>query len=235
MSEPTKIISKVLPAATDIVLMIVDSNRKGPSKASLEIDLAELDPDKILKLDVEQLTNKIAPTVSSLTGDTYAPAIKGETKKIDYCLECLSKHLNTAKVLTREAIQRIEAGEPAEMVLEKVRGTVAELAGAEDDSNSVTDQEVRKLNETIRSIRKTIWNKGLELEPGSKDDLTSIYSQIDSALNQTYSVAKVKRERLVSLLEGVESKARLLKEAVKAGQTTCEGECNAEPQSTSNT
>jgi len=126
------------------------------------------------------------------------PTYKREHYDIDYCLECLEKHLQTAKVLMREAIQRKASGEPTENVLEKIRGVVEELAGAEDDSNTMIDDDVRMLNTKIRGLRKEIWRRGLSVHGGTLRDLNEVKRRIDELLEETYRVAEKKKPPQIS-------------------------------------
>jgi hypothetical protein len=119
------------------------------------------------------------------------------TKGLDYCLECCEKHLQTASVLMREALQRLEECntktncEPCclktEYILEKIRNTVKELAGAEDDTiRNTYDETVRQINNEIRMIRKTTWEKKLSVGRGTKQDLIEIKNKIDELIDKVY-------------------------------------------------
>jgi hypothetical protein len=119
------------------------------------------------------------------------------TRGLDYCLECCEKHLQTASVLMREALQRLEECntktncEPCciktEYILEKIRNTVKELAGAEDDTiRNTYDETVRQINNEIRMIRKTIWGKKLSVGGGTKGDLIEIKNKIDKLIDKVY-------------------------------------------------
>ncbi|MDI6860307.1 MAG: hypothetical protein QMC85_07415, partial [Methanocellales archaeon] len=112
--------------------------------------------------------------------------------ELDYCLECLEKHTQTAKVLMREAIQRAEAdGISSKGVQEKMRGVVEELVGAEDDSDTVTNARVRALNKRIRSLRQKIWESKATIGGGTLKDLMDIKKELDSLVEETYETAKL--------------------------------------------
>ena len=109
--------------------------------------------------------------------------------KLDYCVECCSKHSQTAKVLMREAIQRAQVGSPSDLgVLEKVRGAVEELVGFEDDSDTVKNEKVSTLNNLSRTLRKLIYAKKAEIGGGSLEDLREIKDMLDKLVDVTYQV-----------------------------------------------
>ena len=117
---------------------------------------------------------------------TEAPPPKGVS--VDYCLECAEKHLRTAKVLLREAIQRAQKhGTKHPAVLEKIRDVVTELTGCEDDTDTTLDnKKVRKLNITCRDLRKLIWNKKLSFGKATLQDLQQLYKQISQLADYIY-------------------------------------------------
>jgi hypothetical protein len=131
-----------------------------------------------------------------------------------YCLECASKHVGTAKILLREALQRAEKGEPPELVLEKVRGAYEELMGAEDDTMSVSDEGIRKLNSAIRDLRKWFFTTGAIAKP-DKNLITEAYSKIAQLNNAIYDEYARRLEKAVESMERVEAKIETLKEAIK--------------------
>ena len=131
-----------------------------------------------------------------LGGSQFRIDLPKSEEDIDYCLECIEKHLQTAKVLMREAIQRAAAGEPTEKVVEKIRGVVEELAGAEDDSDTTTDMDVRRLNSKIRALRKEIWRRGLSVRGGTLEELNEIKRKIDALVDEAYRVAELKRAQV---------------------------------------
>ncbi|TRZ51723.1 MAG: hypothetical protein D4S01_04220 [Dehalococcoidia bacterium] len=128
--------------------------------------------------------SRFAATPKSHTHLSY-----GGQSKLDYCVECLSKHSQTAKVLMREAIQRAQVGSPSDSgVLEKVRGAVEELVGFEDDSDTVKNEKVAELNSSARLLRKYIYGKGAEVGTASLEDLQEIKGLIDGLVDVTYQV-----------------------------------------------
>lgn len=116
---------------------------------------------------------------------------------IDYCLECAEKHLQTATILLKEAIQRAQqciTQNPCEPcclktpeVLEKIRDAIAELAGAEDDTNPLSNEPlVKEINNQIRLIRKDIWRKKLAFGQGKIEDITEIAERIKTLTDKIY-------------------------------------------------
>ena len=146
------------------------------------------------------------------------PIIPFNHSSIDegYCLECLHKHINTANILIREALQRFDSREPQERVIEKVRAAVAELTGAEDDSKFATGR-VAEINKRIRDLRRYIWDKGYEFEIQSRDALLEIGGKIQDILKDVYDVASEKRRQIISFVRGVEEEARRLREGLEKG------------------
>lgn len=120
------------------------------------------------------------------TGRSY----EGQTE-LSYCIECMEKHSITAKVLMREGLQRAEADTPSSPgVQEKVRGVVEELAGFEDDSDTVENERVIALNTMARSLRKYIYTTGAEIGKASVTELRKIKAMIDQLVDATYLVRR---------------------------------------------
>lgn len=113
----------------------------------------------------------------------------------DYCIECAVKHSQTAKVLMREAVQRAEAGNPhVEGVKEKVRGVIEELSGMEDDTNTVQNENVSRLNNTTRNLRKYIYSTQAEIGGADLGTLKQIKMMIDKLVEETYEVREKEEE-----------------------------------------
>jgi len=118
-------------------------------------------------------------------------SFEGQTE-ISYCLECLLKHSQTAKVLMREALQRAEAGTPRVTgVQEKVRGVVEELCGFEDDSDTLENEGVTGLNTMARELRKYIYTSRAEIGGASMEQLREIKRMVDQLVDASYMVAQV--------------------------------------------
>ena len=118
--------------------------------------------------------------------------ISATNMELDYCLQCLEKHTQTAKVLMREAIQRAEVeGISSEGVQEKMRGVIEELVGAEDDSDTLINEGVRALNNKIRALRKKIWESKATIGGGTIRDLMDTKRELDSLVEGTYETARL--------------------------------------------
>jgi len=152
------------------------------------------------------------PKLSS-AGPPPVPFVHSSTDE-GYCLECLHKHINTANVLIREALQRYDSKESQERVLEKVRAAVAELVGAEDDSKFSTGR-VAEINNKIRELRRYIWEKGYEFEVPSRDALMEIGDRVQKILKDLYDVAAERRSQIISFVKGIEEKARRIREELE--------------------
>ena len=155
------------------------------------------------------------PRVSFEVSST-PPPIPFQHSSMDegYCLECLHKHINTANVLIREALQRFDAKEPSDRVVEKVRAAVAELTGAEDDSKFATGK-VAEINRKIRDLRRNIWERGYEFEVPSREALLEIGDRVQDILKDIYNVAAERRKQVINFIRGVEEKARKLREELE--------------------
>lgn len=102
---------------------------------------------------------------------------------------CAVKHSQTAKVLMREALQRAESnGVDTEGVKEKVRGVVEELSGLEDDTTTVSSQQVIILNGASRDLRKFIYESRAEIGGAKISTLREIKTMIDQLVEATYKV-----------------------------------------------
>ena len=151
-------------------------------------------------------------SVPKIAIETSPPPLPFEhsSQSESYCLECAHKHLNTASVLLREALQRLDANEPKERVLEKIRAMVAELTGAEDDTKFGSG-EIAELNKRIRALRVKIWNAGYELEPPRREDLIALQEELKGLLNFVYDTAAKRRKAVIELLKKVEERASTLR------------------------
>jgi len=136
----------------------------------------------------EGLVARARPEQTGLQKSHTHLSYEGQSK-LDYCVECLSKHSQAGSVLMREAVQRAEAGSPSDPgVLEKVRGAVKELVGFEDDSDTVKNEKVSTLNSLSRTLRKFIYAKKAEIGGASLADLREIKDMVDKLVDATYTV-----------------------------------------------
>jgi len=151
------------------------------------------------------------PTPSSLKSHIATPPGVSEEH---YCYDCASKHLGTAKVLLREALQRAVKGEPKEAILEKVRGAYEELMGAEDDTQALSDERTKQINSMIRDIRKWFYDSGVIVST-DKNLISEALSKVDRLNNEVYAEIERRRESLKEFLTKVEEKVKELKEKVE--------------------
>jgi hypothetical protein len=131
---------------------------------------------------------------------------------------CMSKHLGTAKILTREALQRAEKGEPREAVLEKIRGAYEELMGAEDDSLSLEDERVRQLNALIRDTRKWFFDTGVIVEP-DKNKIVEALGRVSKLNDEVYSEYEKRKARLKEFIGKAKERLEQLEAKISAEST----------------
>lgn len=119
----------------------------------------------------------------------------------EYCFECMEKHLQIAKVLLGEALQRAEEkGTKHESTYERIRKAITELAGFETDTNGQANEKIQKLNSLARKLRKDVFSKKLAIGLGTKEDIADFRRSVDGMLNDVYAIiekdAKIKIMRL---------------------------------------
>lgn len=213
-SRLIKVLSKIAKPAVDMGITLYKA--RASKKETLDYDISNFDPDAILK-SVGIGNDRVLdlPTIPSIDDSIPSTPSTSTVPKVKTCLDCLNKHLNTAKVFSREAIQRFEANEPEDRVLERVRGIVEELSGAEADTNGSDDESIREINTKLRKVRKGIWASGLEIQnPKNKDELLQMRSNIEEVLNDTYTVAKAKKEEVLGLVNKIEERTKSIKETL---------------------
>jgi hypothetical protein len=135
-----------------------------------------------------------------------------------YCLTCLSKHLGTAKILIREALQRAEKGEPREAVLEKVRGAYEELMGAEDDSQALSDERIRQINSQIRDLRHWFFDTGVIVEP-DKNKIAEALGRISKLNDEVYKEYEARKQRLKEFIGKAKERLEQLEAKISAEST----------------
>lgn len=121
---------------------------------------------------------------------------------IDYCMECAEKHIQTAKILIKEAIQRAEKlGTTHPSVLEKIRDTIAELTGCEDDTTTtLNNPKVAEINKTCRDLRRLIWQKKLAFGKATIQDLKQLYKKISNLTDNIYETTSKNYEQQINQL-----------------------------------
>jgi len=79
---------------------------------------------------------------------------------------------------------------------EKVKKTIMELTGCEDDSLTNQNEKIRKLNADVRAVRKEIWNSPLSLGRGSDEDLNRAREKVENLLDRVYKLREEEAEVL---------------------------------------
>jgi len=127
----------------------------------------------------------------------YAPAAEVEKpsemkeETLRYCLECCDKHSGACVKLSEEALIFYDrAGKMDESVQAKVRSIVNELAGMYDDIKPGSPEKVTALLHEADSIRKWVWDKGLELGLGSREDLIKLRDRLESFRSKVFQTAQ---------------------------------------------
>jgi gas vesicle protein len=162
------------------------------------------------------LTNPTAEVTytHSHSGEVSHRATPQGVSEEHYCLDCCSKHLGTAKILLREALQRADKGEPKEAILAKVRGAYEELMGAEDDSQALSDERIRQLNSMIRDTRKWFFNSGVITEV-DKSKIVEAFNKVSKLNDEVYKELEVRKERLKEFLQKTKEKIEQLQEKLE--------------------
>jgi hypothetical protein len=132
-----------------------------------------------------------------------------------YCLDCMSKHLGTAKILIREALQRADANESKEAILGKVRGAYEELMGAEDDSQALKDERIRALNSQTRELRKWFFDNGVLVDT-DKAKIAEAMNRISALNDAVYQELEARRERLKEFIGKAKKRLNELEEKLNA-------------------
>ena len=158
----------------------------------------------------------LRPSTPPPEGVSHIAAPEGESVE-HYCLDCASKHLGTAKILLREALQWAKKGEPRERILTKVRGAYEELMGAEDDTLATKDQGILKLNTEIRDLRKWFFNSGV-LTDVDVNKIAEAYEKVSAVNNDVYNELEARKERLLKLVTHVKENLSKLEEKLKTGE-----------------
>jgi hypothetical protein len=204
---------KIASPIIDLIALFIEN---APVRISEDRLRELLGPNPAIK---EFLSPVQPPTPSSEKSHIATPPGVSEEH---YCYDCASKHLGTAKVLLREALQRAVKGEPKEAILEKVRGAYEELMGAEDDTQALSDERTRQINSMIRDVRKWFYDSGVIVST-DKNLISEALSKVDRLNNEVYAEIERRRERLKEFLTKVEEKVKELKEKVETVGKTGEG------------
>jgi len=173
------------------------------------------------RIDEKRLTELLGPkpVLAQLysTGETARSHIATPpgVSEEHYCYDCASKHLGTAKILLREALQRAVKGEPREAVLEKVRGAYEELMGAEDDTQSLSDERTKQINSMIRDTRKWFYDTGVIVE-SDKDKIAEALRRVDKLNDEVYKEIEVRKARLKEFIGKAKEKLEQIEAKLNA-------------------
>jgi len=196
----TEAIKRLVSSVTDLVATLIEN---APVKYSEEKLVKLLGPNPVL------------PQLLSSSQERSHIATPPGVSEEHYCYDCASKHLGTAKILIREALQRAEKGEPREAVLEKIRGAYEELMGAEDDTMSLSDERTRQINSMIRDTRKWFFDTGVIVEP-DKNKIAEALSRVSRLNDEVYHELERRRERLKEFIGKAKEKLEELEAKISA-------------------
>jgi hypothetical protein len=167
-----------------------------------------------VRVDTSKLHTSQSNVEFSYTGRSHIATPEGiSTEK--YCLDCLSKHLGTAKILMREALQRAEKGEDIKAILEKIRGAYEELMGAEDDSQALTDERIREFNTKIRDLRHWFFNSGVLVE-ADKNKIVEGLSKVSQLNDEVYAELEKRKHLLKEFIGKVKERIEKLESELNA-------------------
>jgi len=62
--------------------------------------------------------------------------------------------------------------------------------GCEDDSLTAQNEDVRKLNSAVRTLRKRIWASPVALGLGEKKEIGKFKAEADKLLDEVYEIRK---------------------------------------------
>jgi hypothetical protein len=177
----------------------------------------KMNEERLLKLlgPNPVLTQLYSTTPSSQSSSQSHIATPPGVDEEHYCLDCMSKHLGTAKILIREALQRVDADEPKEAILGKVRGAYEELMGAEDDSQALSDERIRALNAQTRELRKWFFDNGV-LVDADKAKIVEAMSRISKLNDAVYQELATRKARLKEFIGKTKEKLEQLEAKISA-------------------
>jgi hypothetical protein len=181
--------SRIVRAIIDLIALVLDNYHPKPNEKELE-SLLEKRKEATKELALAQLQLQL-PQQKEAEKSHIAPPPGMSVER--YCLDCTLKHVATAKVLAREALQRAEKGEDIKLVVEKVRGVYEELTGAEDDSQAVMDEEMRALNSKVRDTRKWLFDSSVLVSP-DKNKVAELMAKVSELEEKVYAELEKRSE-----------------------------------------
>jgi DNA repair exonuclease SbcCD ATPase subunit len=206
-------INRLVGLALELVSILVENSEPSISVEELKTILGE-------NPQLPEFYRRTEGVVSSTStpGKSHIATPKGESTE-KYCLDCMSKHLGTAKILIREALQRAVKGEDPQAILEKVRGAYEELMGAEDDSQSLSDPRIQELNKMTRELRKWAFNSGVLVEP-DKELISQFAEKINQLNDEVYNELSARKQRLYEFLTKAKERLEKLQKELEEQKET---------------
>jgi hypothetical protein len=150
--------------------------------------LPDLEDEEALKKLLEAIGRAETKAEGRLEKDRMES--KAEGKHLATCLDCVVKHLSTARVAAREAMQRAEAGEPAGSIVEKVRQIYDELAGMELDIKNREIPEIAEIDDLSRTLRKKIFSNKWLTTPPTLSQLKNIEDELNTIIEKSYKAVE---------------------------------------------
>jgi flagellar hook-associated protein FlgK len=150
--------------------------------------LPDLEDEEALKKLLEAIGRAETKAEGRLEKDRMES--KAEDKHLATCLDCVVKHLSTARVAAREAMQRAEAGEPAGSIVEKVRQIYDELAGMELDIKNREIPEIAEIDDLSRTLRKKIFSNKWLTTPPTLSQLKNIEDELNTIIEKSYKAVE---------------------------------------------
>jgi hypothetical protein len=156
--------------------------------------LPDIEDEEALKKLLEAIGKAEATTTQAEgrleTGKKEGGGKEGEGKYLATCLDCVVKHLSTARVAAREAMQRAEAGEPASSIVEKVRQIHDELAGMELDIKNREIPEIAEIDDLSRTLRKKIFSNKWLTTPPTLSQLKNVEDELNTIIEKSYKAVE---------------------------------------------
>lgn len=213
MGSARRVVEAFLKKAGDPILKHAIRTLSGPSSAEIERDLAKR---------YGEIAEQMRGSPRSVQAPKEEPRAQGESE-VEYCLKCIGEnHLPKAITLLGEALKGSEGPRA-----DKVSEAMGEIAAAEDHAKPPPNDEVRKLAEELRDIRKSLWPARSEGDTSTAESALSRLKAANRKLTEllgTPEVESAERETLGHLDKFMETgDATNLEEARKsAGRTGCD-------------
>jgi hypothetical protein len=153
--------------------------------------LPDLEDEEALKKLLEAIgKTEASREAKTMQAESRETGKAEEGKHLATCLDCVVKHLSTARVAAREAMQRAEAGEPAGSIVEKVRQIYDELAGMELDIKNREIPEIAEIDDLSRTLRKKIFSNKWLTTPPTLSQLKNIEDELNTIIEKSYKAVE---------------------------------------------